>query len=157
MMVIVDAPGEFVVPVGAVLGNVVCLNPVGSGDPLNYACFAVDAWGLRVAGGGTVDVKEKEASPAPAEYRTYQSYPNPFNPVCTIRYEIPVAGRVSLRIFDVKGSVVKVLVDGLRQPGEYSEVWDGRGNHGRKLASGVYFYELEAGDFKSTRKMVLLR
>jgi hypothetical protein len=103
------------------------------------------------------EVNEVCVDTVPIAYRAYQSYPNPFNPMCTIRYEIPKAGRVSLRIFDVSGSLVRTLVDAWREPGAYSEVWDGRGDAGKALPSGVYFYRLEAGDFVATRKMVLLR
>jgi len=94
---------------------------------------------------------------APTAYRAYQSYPNPFNPVCTIRYDIPSAGRVSLQIFDVSGSLVRTLVNSWREPGVYSEVWDGRTDGGTALSSGVYFYQLKAGDFVATGKTVLLR
>jgi len=85
------------------------------------------------------------------------SFPNPFNPVCTIRYGIPSPSRVSLQVFDVTGSCVCTLVDAWREPGVYKEVWDGRANDGNALPSGVYFYRLKAGDFVVTRKMVLLR
>jgi len=89
--------------------------------------------------------------------RIYQSYPNPFNPLCTIRYEIPKPGRVRLQVFDIVGKPVRTLVDSWREIGVYSEVWDGRDDVGKELPSGVYFYRLEAGDFAATRKMVLLR
>ena len=93
---------------------------------------------------------------APAVCRVYQSHPNPSNPVCTIRYELAKAGRVRLEIFDVRGSLVRILADCWREPGVYSELWDGRRGDGSALPSGVYLYRLEAGDFASTRKMVLL-
>ena len=103
---------------------------------------------------GPVEVR---VDSAPVVFRAYESYPNPFNPVCTIRYELPVAGRVSLRVFHVAGSVVRVLVDGWREPGVYSEVWDGRGDDGGALPSGVYLYSIEAGEFAATHKMVILK
>jgi len=96
-------------------------------------------------------------TPAPTAYRAYQSYPNPFNPVCTIRYDIPRAGRVSLHIVDTRGSLVRTLVDAWREPGEYRDVWDGRADDGSELPSGVYFYLIESGQFAASRKMVLLR
>jgi len=98
-----------------------------------------------------------------ASYASYQSYPNPFKPHCTIWYEIAWPGKVSLRVFDLRGSLVRTLVDAWRESGEYSEVWDGRGEDGKLVPSGVYFYRLETGDvleaghFVATRKMVLLR
>jgi len=93
----------------------------------------------------------------PTAYRVYQSYPNPFNPMCTIRYDIPRAGKVSLRVFDVSGSLVRTLVDNWRESGTYIEVWDGRADDASALPSGVYLYRLEAGDLVATRKIVLLR
>jgi hypothetical protein len=93
----------------------------------------------------------------PNAYKTYQSYPNPFNPLCTIRYEIPQADRVSLQVFAVSGALVRTLVDAWREPGVYNEVWDGRTDDGAELSSGIYFYELKAGGFAATRKTLLLR
>jgi parallel beta-helix repeat protein len=100
---------------------------------------------------------EAPADGVPTAYNAYQSYPNPFNPHCTIRYDIPKAGGIRLQVFDVSGSLVRTLVDGWREPGAYSEIWDGRGDRGAQLPSGVYFYSIEAGDFVATRKMVLLK
>jgi len=100
---------------------------------------------------------EVRVNAVPTVYAAYQSYPNPFNPVCTIRYDIPRPSKVSLRVFDVGGSVVRTLVDSWREPGVYRDVWDGKSDDGRELPSGVYFYSLKAGDFAATRKMVLLK
>jgi hypothetical protein len=93
----------------------------------------------------------------PTVYRVSQSYPNPFNPSCTIQYELPRAGMTSLRVFDVSGSLVRTLVDGWKETGIYAAIWDGRAHDGSKVPSGIYFYEFRAGDFAVTRKMVLLR
>jgi hypothetical protein len=98
-----------------------------------------------------------------AAYAAYQSYPNPFKPHCTIPYEIAWPGKVSLRVFDLSGSLLRTLVDAWREPGVYSEVWDSKADDGKELPPGVYFYRLETGDvleaghFVATRKMVLLR
>ncbi len=94
---------------------------------------------------------------SPGAFCAYQSYPSPFNPTCTIRYEVPSAGRLSIRVFDATGSLVRTLVDAWREPGSYSEVWDGKADDGITLPSGVYLYCLEAGDFVTSRKTVLLR
>ena len=100
---------------------------------------------------------EVHVDAAPIVYAAHQSYPNPFNPMCTIRYDIPTAGSVSLRVFDVSGSTVRTLVNAWREPGIYSELWDGKADDGSALPSGVYFYSLKAGDFVAARKMVLLK
>ena len=86
-----------------------------------------------------------------------QNYPNPFNPVTTISFGLSEPGRVSLRIYDAAGRLVRALIDEERPAGRYDEIWDGADNAGHEVASGIYFYSLKAGDFKETRKMVLLR
>jgi hypothetical protein len=97
------------------------------------------------------------APPSPVSTWVAQNYPNPFNPTTTIRFEIDVAGRVTLRVYDVGGRLVKELVDDYRAAGRYEEVWDGRDGRGSQVASGVYFYSLATGGFEETRKMLLLR
>ena len=84
--------------------------------------------------------------------------PNPFNPVAVIRYEIPPPGaKVSVRIYNLTGRVVRTLVDGESQAGRHELAWDGRSDDGRPAASGVYFCRLEAGGFTQARKLVLLK
>lgn len=94
---------------------------------------------------------------APVAYRMYQSYPNPFNPMCTISIELPEAGNVSLKVYDVNGAIVRTLVDGWREPGIYNEIWNGRGDDGKGMPSGIYLYEIEAHNFVMSHKMVLLK
>jgi hypothetical protein len=86
-----------------------------------------------------------------------QNYPNPFNPATTLSFGLSEPGKVSLRIYDAAGRLVRVLVNEDRPAGRYDETWDGADDAGRDVASGIYFYSLKAGDFKDTRKMVLLR
>jgi hypothetical protein len=124
-----------------------------------------DIYGARVSVGGSVldpsgiaicgEAIGVGGQTVPVAYRAYQSYPNPFNPLCTIRYDIAHAGSVSLQVFGVDGSSVRTLVEAWREPGVYSETWNGRDDSGGLLPSGVYFYRLKAGDFVASRKMVL--
>jgi len=86
-----------------------------------------------------------------------QNRPNPFNPQTTIRFSVPEKEAVSLRVFDVTGRLVRTLVAGNLRAGTYSVAWDGRNERGREVASGVYFYRLEAGARVKAKKMVLLR
>ena len=87
-----------------------------------------------------------------------QNVPNPFNPLTRIRFEVPGGGaRVTLRVFDVEGRLVRTLVDGFESGGERSAVWDGADSRGYLVASGLYFYRLETPDFVKTRKMLLLK
>ncbi len=85
----------------------------------------------------------------------HQNYPNPFNPETVIRYTVPKDGLVKVRVFDALGKEVAVLVNSMKQRGEYSVEFDGNDFGG--LSSGIYFYKLEAGDFAEIRKMVLIR
>ncbi len=88
----------------------------------------------------------------PTTYELSQNYPNPFNPSTTISYAIPKAGFVSLKVYDILGKEVAVLVNGEKEVGKYTVLFDGS-----KLASGVYIYELRANDFVSVKKLMLVK
>lgn len=95
----------------------------------------------------------------PAGFSLIGSFPNPFNPSATIQYTIS-AGRsehLTLKVYDLRGALVKTLVDGIGHPGNYSVLWDGRDQTGNSVSSGMYFYRLQAGAFTESRKMLLLR
>jgi len=88
-----------------------------------------------------------------------QNSPNPLNPSTTISYTIPGGAslKASLEIFNLRGQLVRVLVDRVHQPGDYRVTWDGKNLQGREVPSGVYFYRLRAGEKTSLKKMVVLR
>ena len=86
-----------------------------------------------------------------------QNHPNPFNPSTTIHFGLKGPSDVSLKIYDVTGRLVRVLANGHFRAGEYTRIWDGRSNSGSLVASGVYFYRIDAGTFMQTKKMILLR
>jgi hypothetical protein len=110
-----------------------------------------------ILSGAAIGVQDDPAS-LPSVYKLYPSYPNPFSPSVTIRYDLPEASRVSLEVFDVSGRVVRVLETGTVTPaGQHHVIWDGRGATGRLVASGVYFYRLEAGAYTETQQMMLSR
>jgi hypothetical protein len=85
------------------------------------------------------------------------NFPNPFNPNTTIRYNLPQPAYVELRIYDVRGALVRTLVAEHQAAGEKQVSWDGRLDSGSQAASGVYFYQLKTDKFSRTRKMILLR
>jgi len=89
--------------------------------------------------------------------RLYQTFPNPFSTLCTIRYSLPAPAEVRLSIYDNDGRLVRRLVQGMVNTGIHSIHWDGRDPHGRSLASSVYFCELRSGDFSVVKKMLLVR
>ncbi|MBK7632267.1 MAG: T9SS type A sorting domain-containing protein [Ignavibacteriales bacterium] len=86
------------------------------------------------------------------EYSLSQNYPNPFNSNCAIKYSIPKSSQVSLKIFNVLGSEIEILVDEEKPIGTYELNWNAA-----NLPSGVYFYRLQAESFVQTRKMILLK
>jgi hypothetical protein len=103
------------------------------------------------------DVAGVETPKAPDADYLSQNYPNPFNPTTRIAFGLKEPATVSLRIYDAAGRLVRVLVEGDRPAGNFSELWDGRDASGRAVSSGIYFYRLTAGLFESMKKMVLLR
>jgi hypothetical protein len=113
----------------------------------NHMPTPADAWTFDP----TVVTGAVEAS-APVSFVLYQNYPNPFNPETHLRYSIRAAGKTNLKVHDLLGREVAVLVDELRSPGTYEVRFDGRG-----LSSGVYFYRLRSGSFVQTRKLMILR
>jgi hypothetical protein len=86
-----------------------------------------------------------------------QNHPNPFNPSTTIRFGLPVASAIALRIYDVSGRAVRTLAHGPRAAGDYDLAWDGRDDRGTAVAAGVYFYRLSSGSETLTRKMILVK
>ena len=94
----------------------------------------------------------------PQRFALYQNHPNPFNPTTVIRYDVPAGGvRVTLRIFDVGGRLVRTLVNGNEGPGEKAVTWDGQDARGQPVASGVYFYQMVTKPYTKTRKMLLMK
>jgi Zn-dependent metalloprotease len=93
----------------------------------------------------------------PDRYILYQNFPNPFNPVTTFRYQIPYMTKVKIRIFDLTGRLVRILVDGYQRPGVYETVWDSENSAGHSVASGIYLVQMAAGDFTAVQKIILLK
>jgi len=90
-------------------------------------------------------------------FALYKNYPNPFNPVTSISYQLPVMSPVRLIVYDQQGRQVKTLADKTQPAGIHRVRWDGRNEEGRSVSSGIYFYRLEAGTFTCVQRMVLLR
>jgi hypothetical protein len=95
------------------------------------------------------------AALVPARLELHQNSPNPFNPTTTIRFEMPEAGQARLVVYDVRGRQVRSLVDGHRDAGAHTAVWDGRDGAGERVSSGIYFYRLQGANATRVRKMVL--
>ncbi|KAA0230176.1 T9SS C-terminal target domain-containing protein [candidate division KSB1 bacterium] len=91
------------------------------------------------------------------DYRLEQNYPNPFNPETEIRFALPEASQVVVSIFNVLGEKIRTLVNASYEAGYHSVLWDGKDEYGDPVTSGVYLYQLRAGEFSQVRKMSLIR
>lgn len=122
----------------------------------------------RVASGGNIRIRATVTSnsglswtehdnPVPVQFDLSQNYPNPFNPSTTIQYTLPQAGHVRMRVFDMVGREVGLLVDEEQRVGQYIVRWNASDNNGRLLSTGVYFYKLESGGKSITKKMLLMK
>jgi uncharacterized delta-60 repeat protein len=102
-------------------------------------------------------VDEAGSQQKPAEFTLSQNFPNPFNPSTKIEFTLAKSGFVTLQIYDVLGRKVKTLLSENLPSGYKSVIWDGKNDDGKEVASGVYFYQLRAGDYSEPRKMLLLK
>lgn len=85
------------------------------------------------------------------------NYPNPFNPVTKIDYNLTKKGEIEISIYNVKGQMIKTLVKGVQEAGKHSVVWQGKDNSGKEVSSGIYFYKFKTEDIHQTRKMILMK
>lgn len=108
-------------------------------------------------------IKNKQMDFVPTEFQLYQNYPNPFNPNTVIGYQLPLSGNVTLKVYDILGRKIAILVDEYKPAGRYEVEFNlPAGRQGpesgiRNLASGIYFYQLRAGSNVETKKMILIR
>jgi hypothetical protein len=95
---------------------------------------------------------------APKAFALKQNHPNPFNFVTTISFDVaPGGGQIALRVYDVRGRLVRTLAHGVHPAGQKATTWDGRDDNGNPVASGAYFVRLTAPGFVETRRVVLLK
>jgi hypothetical protein len=121
-----------------------------------YANMAVNQI-LTMTEGSTSSIRQIPTGPV-HDYRLNQNYPNPFNPNTTISYELSKASPVSLRIYNMVGQEIIILVDNkFQRPGSHSVVWNGNDVTSRVMPSGIYFYRLQVGESVVARKMALLK
>jgi hypothetical protein len=92
-----------------------------------------------------------------SEFKLHNNFPNPFNPLTTIRYSISSPEKVSIKIYDISGQLVQEINEEHNQAGEYEVIWDGRNNFGEIVSSGAYFYQIVADNYVEAKKMILLR
>jgi hypothetical protein len=132
-------------------------------ENLNAIDFVNDTIGYCVGENGTIlftsngGISSVEEAQSPTGYYLYQNYPNPFNPTTTIRFKIAERCSVSLIVFDILGREVSRLVEEEKPAGEYSVEFNVEDSHQIPITSGVYFYQLNAGNYTTTRKMILAK
>ena len=127
------------------------LNP----ELLNVVCSYPDADNPAVV--NTAVASADEGSLLPSEYALFQNYPNPFNPSTQISFDVPNSEFVTLRVYNLLGQDVKMLINQSMAPGRYTVEWNGNDMLNNDVASGVYFYELRGESFISRKKMLLIR
>ena len=93
----------------------------------------------------------------PAEFALLQNYPNPFNPITSFRYELPEQSHVTIVIYDMLGREVRTLVNTTQDAGFKLVIWNATNDYGKPVSAGVYLYQIQAGEFVQTKKMVLLK
>ena len=133
-----DGTCEFVYEVGCPTGD------WRGGEPCDpNPCFSASA---------------DDAADLPASVLLYRNIPNPFRAATTIGYALPEPARVSLRVYDISGNLVRNLVDGaIKSAGTHQAAWDGTDDAGRKVGSGIYFYSFETGEKRESRSLILIR
>lgn len=93
----------------------------------------------------------------PGTFKLYQSYPNPFNPITFIRYQLPVHNHVEIVVYNITGQKIRTLVNEEQSAGYYRAIWDAKSESGEQVSSGIYIYQIIAGDFVLVKRMVLMR
>ncbi|MDD5363305.1 MAG: T9SS type A sorting domain-containing protein [Ignavibacteria bacterium] len=118
----------------------------------NFVPASASEWGRFSVALGTILAVTRTGTEVPTHFALMQNYPNPFNPVTNIVYMLPKSSQVSLKVYDVKGQLIETLFEGRQNQGIYITQFEGA-----KYASGMYFYKLDAGDYKEVKKMVLIK
>ncbi len=104
-----------------------------------------------------VNVDERKMPNIAGSFKLRPNYPNPFNPSTIISYDIPKAGKVEIRIYDISGKLIRTIVNQSQAAGLHKAHWDGRNEAGKKAASGIFVYTVKFGKICLSKKMILLK
>ncbi|HMA63152.1 MAG TPA: DUF3472 domain-containing protein, partial [bacterium] len=118
--------------------------------------FGINCWNNDALKLSTTKVAEKEVT-RPDKIELLKNYPNPFNPETRISYQLPKAMKISLKIYNLEGKLIRTLVNGHKQSGFHTQLWKGHDDQGKRVNSGYYFYRLKANGQVFTRKMILVK
>ena len=114
---------------------------------------------FKTINGGIVSIDERHQKDSyiPGSVNLYQNFPNPFNPITTIKYYVPYRSSIMINIYNANGEKIKELVNSIQSPGEYEVTWDSTNDKGTVLPSGIYFYQIRTENQTMTKQMLLLR
>ena len=136
---------------------------LNAGEHHNWVLTATNGEEYILDGSGEIVVPSAERfilerkTVVPATFTLHQNFPNPFNPITTIRYDLPSDALVTLSIYDMLGRKITQLVNTTQDAGFKSVQWDATDSMGREVSAGVYLYQIQTGEFIQTKKMVLLK
>jgi hypothetical protein len=136
---------------------------IDAGEHMNWVLTSESGEEYNLEGTGEIIVPTEETftlerkAIIPITYTLHQNYPNPFNPITSLRYDLPEQAQVTLTIYDLIGREVTQLVNTTQEAGYRSVQWNATDLHGKPVSAGVYLYQIRAGGFVQTRKMVLLK
>tara|TARA_Y100000022_G_scaffold6823_1_gene5550 strand:+ start:788 stop:1807 length:1020 start_codon:yes stop_codon:yes gene_type:complete len=118
--------------------------------------YDIDLWVGAVHSADVVNIDNYNVI-FPERLRIYNAYPNPFNPITSLSYDLPEEGLVNITIYDMMGRIVKTLVNGSQNAGFNSVQWNATNDRNEPVSAGLYLYTIQAGEFRQTKKMVLLK
>jgi len=132
-------------------------DPLCDDESVFYKVSAVDFSGNESPISGAMYITGTDDLPRARHVTLHDAVPNPFNPSTTLVFELGSSAHVRLEVFDLAGRLVASLVNEARSAGPHRVMWDGTDGKGHSMASGVYLYRLQAGNFVETKRMVLLK
>ena len=106
---------------------------------------------------GETETLSIDEIPIPDKFTLHQNHPNPFNPITTLRYDLPEDALVNITIYDMMGRRISTLVNNQQSSGYKSVRWNATNDKGSPVSAGLYLYTIQAGKFRQTKKMVLLK
>jgi len=136
---------------------------IDAGDHMSWILISESGNEFTLEGTGEITIPTEETftlerkAIIPIAYTLHQNYPNPFNPITSLRYDLPEQAQVTLTVYDLMGREVTQLVNTTQEAGYRSVQWDATNSFGKPVSAGVYLYQIRAGEFVQTRKMVLLK
>lgn len=134
--------------------SVADMNYRSSDNTIFAATHGRGMFSASLSGATSVSVADNQI---PNSFELSQNYPNPFNPSTTIRYALPEGRNVKIIVYDINGKEITTLINDYQNAGIHNIVWNGKNNSGQQVVSGIYFYNMQAGNFSQTKKMILLK